>query len=571
MHTHQRHSKTLSLGLLVVIITAMLTPSLAFAKSLVSVVDRTAIEVDESITLKVIYDASNVRGQPDFSSLQQNFDIVSNNTSSQRSNRNGVVTASTEWRMVLFPKKIGQLLIPPFSFNGVHTKPVTIAVTKNQSQGHTSNKPDIFIETDLSKTSIFVQEQTVLTYRLFFSRNVQSLDKADISTPNLRVMELPRADYQKRVGGKDYGVAEFRYALIPDASGAIDIPSQRWTIETTSQPSNRFGFNGGRRKLHRVKTDAIRIQVEPKPDSYPPTATWLPASRLTIAESWSSPPETFKVGEPITRTVTLHAEGLSSEQLPPVFSSPSTPDFKFYPDKPNQENFTTGSGLAGTRTESIAIVPNRGGELTLPKISITWWDTQTNTIQTASLPAITVTVAVSDVANNIPHTASPPHMHSEPLDVITVEKTSLLWVLVTCVSLLANILLMILAWGLYQKRQQVQQAQSQAHATASASTKKAFNDIIKYCKNEDANQLRKAILSWAAINWPNQQFTRLSDFSKVCQDQQLTKALTLLDSALFSECKSELNYPEIQEHLQKIPKPKNENSSKTQLQPLYEA
>jgi hypothetical protein len=133
----------------------------------------------------------------------------------------------------------------------------------------------------------------------------------------------------------------------------VTIPAQTWTIESTDQASNRFGFNGGRRELHRVKTAAITFDVKPKPDNYPLDATWLPANNINIAETWSQSPEQFKVGEPITRTVTLAAEGLSAEQLPPIFSEQEVDGFKFYPDKPNIENQTTGAGSESSSCNSV--------------------------------------------------------------------------------------------------------------------------------------------------------------------------------------------------------------------------
>lgn len=546
----------------------LLISNQTLAEGLSATVDRTSISANETISLTVRFDSFQVKGSPDFSRLTQNFDILSNRRSTQKSIINGKVTASTEWRLALFPKKIGQLLLPPLSLQGFSSKPITINVTQEQ-QNNIGGKPDVFLETLVNKSDIYVQEQFIVTYKLFFNRNVRSMDSKEIDIANVRVEELPRSDYQKQIGQKAYGVAEFRFALIPDASGDIVIPAQTWTVQTTDQASmNRFGFNGGRQKLHRVKTKELTIHVKPKPSNYPTDQAWLPASNVSIAQAWSRPPEQFKVGEPITRTVTIQAQGVGAEQLPPIFTEESTTDFKFYPDKPSQDNHTTAEGISGTRTESIAIVPSHGGNLTLPEVSVTWWDTNSQSIKKATLPAVQIHIVEAINTAAEPATVGLPTAPLFSQDTIAVEKTPILWAVLLGLSLLANIALITLLW----KAQQTKQATLPKKTTSNnQKLSHALAKVASACKQGNPTQLRTALLEWSTAKWPMQSILRLEDIASQVNHQQLAQELNGLNSALFSEAPQSVDYKQIHKILTEITKKEVLPTKKGELKPLYGA
>ena len=64
--------------------------------------------------------------------------------------------------------------------------------------------------------------------------------------------------------------------------------------------------------VRRFRSEALHVMVDgivaPPPEH--PDATWLPASQLTLSESWSEDPDAMTVGIPQTRTLTVTARGL---------------------------------------------------------------------------------------------------------------------------------------------------------------------------------------------------------------------------------------------------------------------
>lgn len=504
------------------------------ANTLTARVDRTTISADETLNLEVIFEGAQTNSTPDFSVLSKQFEILNNQKSMQHSIMNGRVSASTQWSMTLLAKSTGQLLIPPFSLEGQVSRPITITV-KNAQTDPVSGLQDVFLETEVSKESAFVQEQIIITYRLYFNRSVDSLDREELNIDSARIEELPTVKFQKVVNQKPYGVAEFRYAVFPDASGVIKIPEKVWTVRTTDQANTRaFPFgNSGRFKLHRVKTDALNIEVNPKPDDYPLDQPWLPAKNVSISDQWSRPSSEFVVGEPITRTVVIKAAGVSSEQLPPVVNTSNTDQFKFYPDQPNQENNVETDGVVGTRTESVAIVPQQAGELTLPEVSVTWWDTDEQAIKTATLAAQKVFVQAGAAAQASATQAITPNLTAEPTTIAEptiVEKTPLYWPLLTL--LFALIAAAELVWILYFGGQKTPAKNTNTSGT-SPNLAAAWSAVRGAAKAKDSEGLRAAAIELGKQLWPKQSQVTLELIGQRASGSALAQELKKLDASLY--------------------------------------
>src|SRR5690606_14450409 len=121
-------------------------------------------------------------------------------------------------------------------------------------------------------------------------------------------------------------------------SGELEIPSQLFSA-TALQPgtSGRSSTRSGR--LLQVRSPSIRLQVRPVPDSFPAGAPWLPARNLKLVQSWQPDPGIDLLsGEPLTRTLSLSAEGLNASQLPALQSLTSepgqAPPLRQYADQP---------------------------------------------------------------------------------------------------------------------------------------------------------------------------------------------------------------------------------------------
>jgi hypothetical protein len=540
--------------------------SRAAADSLYAQVDRTQISLNETLNLTVRYEGRQVNTDPDFSGLNQ-FDVLSNRKSTQHTIINGTISASTEWSLTLAPRNTGQLLIPPLTLQGQHSKAITINVTEpSQDPGA---REDVFLEAFVDKSEVHVQEQFIVTFRLHFNQIVDSLDRGQFSIPQARVEELPRVDFHKTIGNTQYAVAEFRYAIFADASGSLSIPAQLWTVRTTDQPGmSRFGFGGGRYKLHRVRAPELTVTIHPKPDIYPAHKPWLPAQKLEISERWSRSPDEFRVGEPITRTVTVTAEGAGPEQLPPVFDERGTADLKFYPDKPDQDKRLSPQGVTGTRTESIAIVPNRAGELQLPELRVTWWNSAERRVETAVLPARTLKVAPADNQTAqqeepqviVPNLTSP----APTLAPDAAAPASRWWPLLALLLAVSNLVTLVLWW-----RGRAAPKTSAAPDKANTSLTAALRALDSACQKREPMAVRHALLQWARQQWPDRQPT-LQAISRWAADPTLTRELEKLDAQLYADGPDTVDFAAIAQTVRRLGAAAAPETSRV-LQPLYKA
>ncbi|MCJ2052624.1 hypothetical protein [Methylobacterium sp. J-070] len=146
----------------------------------------------------------------------------------------------------------------------------------------------------------------------------------------------------------------------------------------------------GERRVVEVRSTPIPFPVTPwtAPTGGPdvPEPWWLPARDVAITDSWSPDPETVKVGETTRRIVTLEAQGMVAEGLPPrpvmrtrgiiTFAGPVT-----------RETLLTPSGPVARATYQWDVKPGVPEIIPLDAIAIPWFDTGTRTMRETEIPA----------------------------------------------------------------------------------------------------------------------------------------------------------------------------------------
>ena len=85
-------------------------------------IDRSVIDINETLKLELVLDKQIFSGQPDIKNLSENFEVLSNNRQQSFSSINGQTQSSTTWSLTLKPKKAGNLKIPSISFRNESTK-----------------------------------------------------------------------------------------------------------------------------------------------------------------------------------------------------------------------------------------------------------------------------------------------------------------------------------------------------------------------------------------------------------------------------------------------------------------
>ena len=518
-----------ALGLLCVLVIACATSGSWAAVS--ASLDRDRAALGDTLRLSIAATDGEDLDELELLPLQTDFEILGRSSSSKSSFINGNFSSSRELLLDITPRREGMLTIPALRLGSQSTSPLQVTVGP-PPQGSNGGQ-DLLFDAELDRSSVYVQGQVILTLRLQQAVNLDDRNITQLQLDNAFVRPLEQNSFQRVVNGRPWLVHEVRYAIFPEQSGTLEIPAQTFTARERAPRRSMFDSGGGRQV--RRSTEALSIEVLPRPDSYPP-GEWLPAAALTLEESWSTPPEQLEVGESATRTITIRGEGVQGAQLPPLMFPP-VDGLKFYPDQPTISDEETAGGLVGTRVDSVAVVPTRAGRWQLPEVRIPWWDTASNELRYAVLPARELVIGGGAPAT-APQVPAPVPAPTIALDAATVENTNEVatgsdrwWPLIA----LANgagwlITLVYLAWSRRRRRQPATGQQAE-----DTREQPAFKALLQACASGDAARARRALLDWAAIVSAQPRLASLAQVAAAFTDPALDAALDGLNAALYRE------------------------------------
>ncbi|WP_278939804.1 BatD family protein [Pseudomonas helleri] len=525
----------------------------AHALGLVASVDRDQLNSGETVELTLETNDATLFGKPDLAPLDTLFEVRGTRQVNQLTTLNDDNKATTRWIITLQPKQTGNVTIPSLQVGDYHSLPINLTVT--QSSASDTELAPVFIEASLDQPSVYVQAQAILTLRVYHS--VALYDDSNLTPLHLQdaiVEQLGESrTYEKLINGVRHGVIEVRYGIYPQHSGELQIPALTFSAtQVDNQPGNTSTPSAPKPgKMVHVTSTEIPLQVKPKPEDYPATAAWLPARSLSLSETWNPEPDHSKVGDSLTRTLTLKAEGLSSAQLPPL---PATDvnGLRRYPDLPQLSNQVTDNGLIGSREEREALVPTRVGQVELPAVELVWWNTHEDRLERSYLPARTLQVAANtSLAADTPTGAG----------TIADSDDSTLWLWQLSTLLLACTTL--IGFGLWW-RARWQPAILRAAQTG-PSPRTLLDDIKRACLANDPQATRQALDAWA-----RQQPETLAEMA--ARFVLLSDALDGLNGALYSETGQYWQGEELWKAIRSIPAAEREQdtaSESSSLPPLY--
>lgn len=300
--------------------------------------DRNPVVLDESF--QIIFTATDTPdSEPDFSPLAQDFEILGQSQSSNSSWVNGQSSKTIQWMVNVMARHAGTLTVPAIAFGSDWSQEATILVTASANNKPGNTDDDLFLEVEATPKNPYLQSQVLYKVRLY--RRVD-IAQASLSEPELSDAVVEKlgddSNYNTQVNGVDYLVTERRYAMFPQKSGSAIIKPLVLTAEVMT--GSRSGINGFFRsqitRTRKVSSKPVTLEVLPIASGFT-GQHWLPAEQLVLKEEWSGDPLHMKAGEPLTRTLTLLAEGATVGQLPEINNSDAglrLSEVKFYPDQP---------------------------------------------------------------------------------------------------------------------------------------------------------------------------------------------------------------------------------------------
>ena len=366
-------------------------PALSGTTEVTATLDRNSVQLGDTVTLNLrIQGAGSDLAMPDLDALNQDFSILGTSQNSSFSMLNGKASASLTIGVALRPKHVGTLQIPALSVAGSQTAPLQLQVSAPDPVAAAASHQDVFMQAQVEPVHGYVGQQLSYVLRLFYanqlSRGALNVAKVDGVELNQLGSDL---NYTTTRDGRTYQVLERRYALIPQHAGHIQIPAATFQGDAID-PNDPNSFFGATSTVT-SSSPTVSVDVQAAPTDWGSSA-WLPARSLSLSvDGWPDAQHPLRVGQPLNLSMTVQATGLSYEVLP-ALSLPTLDGATVYPDKPASGNHQDGQWLVGQRKQAFAIVPDRAGSLTVPAITLKWWNVLSDHVEVAQIPEHQLTV-----------------------------------------------------------------------------------------------------------------------------------------------------------------------------------
>ncbi len=540
-----------ALMLFILIMAALLFSNNVLALSKVTaVVDKNPAMINESILLTVTADDDVNRNALDTSPLLDNFIVGQTSVSSQTSMVNFKTTRVTKWQIVLIARTPGQFIIPALTIENRQSEPVELTVVAAKEANNTS-QTDIFVTSEVSRNKVYVQQLLTLSIKLHFAVDLKS---GNLTEPSLTGATIEKIGQDKQsdniINGRRYRVIEQTYAITPEQSGEFTLAAPLFSGEILQASKRRSSFlSFAQTKPVSILGDALNIVVLPIPANYPANAQWLPTDILTLHQEWPTGDDQFTVGEPITRTITLTAAGLSKAQLPKI-EMQSSRGLKIYPDQAELNANLRNDRLVSQKIQNFALVPSNAGDFVLPEMGITWFNTITNKIEVATLPAKTISIQAGEGAlkdsslsrlnnsasNTINNAGSFTGQSPTVVTEVYVQDKRLQWLF------LSLWLLTSLAWLIqffYLKKNNQKEVKNSSHVTSVINSGNHYLALLAACKKNNAEQALQLILPWLrqllTVDKSGLEINNIAQAQEIIQEQNFATALNDLQQHLYGK------------------------------------
>lgn len=183
----------------------------------------------------------------------------------------------------------------------------------------------------------------------------------------------------EEIDGVSYAVQRHELAVFAQRGGPQTVPAF----------AVRFHF-----KRQPLDPEAVKATVHTEPQKF---TTKLPAGaeklgslisarNLKAAETWNPELGKAKVGDAFTRTIEFTAPEVPAMAFPP-FPANEIQGLGIYPKAPQVFDHSDRGTLHGERRDTITYVCQRTGLATIPAVRFTWFDLDSQMLQTIDFPA----------------------------------------------------------------------------------------------------------------------------------------------------------------------------------------
>ncbi|MDF1761082.1 MAG: BatD family protein [Coxiellaceae bacterium] len=543
----------------------------AFAAASASV-NRQQVTLGESFTLTI-----NIPGdeQPDISVLRKNFNVFGQSSNRSIQIINGKASSSNQLVVTLMPKVTGSVTIPAIPVGDQSTQPIVIQVTKPDQQQLGGEKSPLFVKASLAAARGYVNAPVLYTVKLYFDNavNLRSGDVIPGITEHVKLQRVDKRDrYSVALHGRLYQVIEQKYLLTPTEPGKLTINPTVFQGRVSSGRDDSFSFfSMDTGKPVTAHSNTVDYEVMPVPSSIA-TDQWFPASHASIQSDWTPNTDTLTTGVPVTRTITISAEGVTADAIPSLHLV--TPQgVNAYPDKTQSSTAVNQTTMTAKKVFKVAYIPTEPGQLAFPALSLDWWDAKTGKKHALHIPKKIFSVKAAAVTRA---TVKPLAVVSAAVTQQSVpmraEYSNTRWFYLTIVFAVLW-LLTLLFWFVVSKYKKPVAIKHDAHDIAdyTVQLKSVEKNLKAVCESNDPQQIQISLLVWARAYWDETNIRSLLAVKHKCDDHELQQALSRLERAVYRHTDYSDGVILWQLLHVMISNKKNSKKSRAKLKPFYKS
>ena len=360
-----------------------------WAQQFTASVDKTKVPLNQHFTLSYKIDgAGNSFSPPNLSAFQV---LSGPNQSSSMTMVNGKVSQSItlSYKLKSRTNKLGKVSIGPASIQSaskqLKSNAVTIEFVK-ASQQNTAEQNDISAQLDknihlvlsVSKSELFVGEQMVASYKLYFNTDINGITD-HVKNPSFNSFwtqdfELKENDVkQVNYKGQAYYMVELKKVLLtPQKAGELEIESMGIELQARVRSARRnFSFFGSFRNVrHKVYSRSKKINVKPLPSKNKPVNFNGAVGAFSLESSLSK--TEAEANEAISLKITVKGKGNLKLFDTPQLNIP--PDIETYEPKITEKITASSSGNTGSKVFEYVLIPRYAGEYKIPSIRFSYFD-----------------------------------------------------------------------------------------------------------------------------------------------------------------------------------------------------
>ena len=364
-------------------------------------VDKNSVALDDTVqyTLSVSGNSASSATNPTLPKFEK-LSVVGTFQSSNITMINGQASVAKSFVYTLQPGKVGQAYIgrASITINGqtYTTEPISITVTKAEGRknqtgpqsGARSGFPSIWddfdeffkspfpshsprpqtvkdpIKVDLkaSQHTVYVNQQIILTFT--FYRRVNLFRSPSYSPPDntgFWAVNLPSDTdvHEVTLNGIKYVAQDFKTALFPTTVGDFVIGPATLLVQT-----DPFGA------AQTIKTNPLKIKVLPLPEKGKPDNFSGVVGSYQMDVTLKQPE--IERGQPIQITAKVWGRGNIQTISEPINSFSS--DFKKLSSTGKEDLIKEKSGVSGSKSFEIVLLPLKEGKCTLPPFEFSYFD-----------------------------------------------------------------------------------------------------------------------------------------------------------------------------------------------------